>query len=52
MDDFHQLLLRALENAGCFTRTLQVDPDGESGLLRVTAPDDSLHSVHFYNPDK
>ena len=52
MDEFHLLLIRALQDAGCFVRTLQVDSDGGSGLLRVTSPDDRIHSVHFYDPNK
>jgi len=47
MQPFDQLLILSLQDAGCFVRSLQMDSDGDSGILRVTTDDERIYSIHF-----
>jgi hypothetical protein len=49
MPNFDDTLAAGLIDQGCFCRIMQVDPDGDSGVMRVTTSDDRVYSIHF-NP--
>jgi hypothetical protein len=47
METMLDLLRRGLEDQGCFVRPMQYTHEEDSGILRVTAPDDRVFSIHF-----
>lgn len=47
MIPFDQWLILACIEATAHVRTMQSDPDGENGALRVTLDDGRVYSIHF-----
>lgn len=50
MQPFSEFLILALIQSGLNVRTMQLDPDKDSGLLRVTMDDGRVYSIHFFDP--